>query len=83
MRRVAVVLGLTLTLTGCLGAPLSPGAVTDAPEPTPTFAPISLIVTPTPFWSTAPLPLAEAAQVFKYPDNGKPSLLFIYDDSAT
>ena len=66
-------------LAGCVGASLNQ----ETAEPTPTFEPISLVVTPTPGYSIAPLPTAEAGRVFQWPSNGKPSLVFVFDDAAT
>ena len=66
-------------LAGCVGASLNQ----ETADPTPTFEPISLVVTPTPPYSVAPLPTAEAGRVFQWPSNGKPSLVFVYDDAAT
>ena len=65
-------------LAGCVGASVNQ----EAADPTPTFEPISLVVTPTPGFSVAPLPTAEAGGVFQWPSNGKPSLIFVYDDAA-
>lgn len=81
MQRQALVLVLLLTLVACGESP--PSSALAVPDAAPTFEPISLIVTPTPFWSVAPLPTAEAARIFKYPSDGRPSLIFVYDDSAT
>lgn len=78
IRVMALVWLGSLLLLGCVGAALPSTA-----DPTPTFAPISLVVTPTPPYSVAPLPTADAGRVFAWPDNGKPSLIFVYDDAAT
>ena len=78
IRRLALVWLGSLLLAGCVGA--APPLTAD---PTPAFDPISLVVTPTPAYSVATLPTAEAGRVFDWPSNGKPSLVFVYDDSAT
>jgi uncharacterized protein YceK len=81
VRLIVVCVLLVLILGGCGEAVRTSDAPT-TPAPVRTYEPISLIVTPTP-WGVSPLPTAEAARVFVWPSNGRPSLLFIYDDSAT
>lgn len=70
---------LSSLLAGCIGASVNQ----EAADATPTFEPISLVVTPTPGYSIAPLPTAEAGRVFQWPNHGKPSLVFVFDDAAT
>ncbi|MCW5879543.1 MAG: hypothetical protein KIS91_01165 [Anaerolineae bacterium] len=71
---------LTIGLAGCAGGVTD--ASPDVADAGSTLVPLSLAVEPTP-WSAAPLPTAEAARVFTWPANGKPSLIFVYDDAAT
>lgn len=77
--RIIVLLLLGSMLVGCVGASVNE----EAPDATPSFEPLSLVVTPTPGYSIAPLPTAEAGRVFQWPSNGKPSLVFVFDDAAT
>ena len=77
--RLTALLLLVGLLAGCVGG----SANQEAADPIPTFAPLSLVVTPTPPYSVAPLPTAEAGRVFQWPSNGKPSLVFVFDDSPT
>jgi hypothetical protein len=81
MRLTVLFVTLMLILGRCGDGARNPSNAS-LPEPIPTFEPISLIVTPTP-WGVSPLPTAEASRVFVWPSNGRPSLVFIYDDSAT
>lgn len=75
-----LVAAIWVVLAGCAGGTNNaPGPASDS---APTLAPLSLIVEPTP-WSATPLPTAEAARVFNWPSNGRPSLIFVYDDAAT
>ena len=77
--RLTALLLLGVLLAGCVGASLNQ----ETADPIPTFEPLSLVVTPTPPYSVAPLPTAEAGRVFQWPSNGKPSLVFVFDDSPT
>lgn len=85
MLRVALVgviaLAWLLVLASCMGATLPAPDAAPTLEP-PSFVPLSLVVEPTP-WSAAPLPMAEAQRVFRWPSDGRPSLVFVFDDAAT
>ncbi len=71
---------LGLAVAACAGGANMASPAASQAEPA--LAPVSLAVEPR-LWSTAPLPTAEAARVFVWPANGKPSLIFVYDDAVT
>ncbi|MFN8481595.1 MAG: hypothetical protein U0768_00885 [Anaerolineae bacterium] len=65
---------MLLCLAGC-AAEAAP-----APDSSASGAP-ALLVSPTGL--TLPMPRADAERVFRWPQSGRPSLIFVYDDGAT